>query len=165
MLTTHITTSVGWLGAVAGFLALAVAGLVSQDSPMVRGAYLAMEMISWFVIMPLCLASLLTGVVQSLGTTWGLFRHWWVLIKLVITLLATLLLLLHMQPISYMADAAATTATFSADLDQVRYQLVADAGIALLALLVATTLSVYKPRGVTPYGWRRLREERTALRP
>lgn len=37
-LTAHITFSVGWLGAVAGFLALSIAGLVSQDDEMVRGA-------------------------------------------------------------------------------------------------------------------------------
>ena len=38
----------------------------------------------------------------------------------------------------------------------------ADASAAVLALLVATTLSVYKPRGVTPYGWRKQREQRSA---
>ena len=43
-LTAHVTCSVGWLGAVAGFLALAVAGLTSQDAQMVRAAYLAMEL-------------------------------------------------------------------------------------------------------------------------
>jgi hypothetical protein len=43
-LTAHVTSSVGWLGAVAGFLALAVAGLTSQDAQMVRAAYLAMDL-------------------------------------------------------------------------------------------------------------------------
>jgi hypothetical protein len=68
-LTAHVTSSVGWLGAVAGFLALAVAGLTSQNAQMARAAYLAMELITWFVIVPLGLASLLTGLVQSLGTS------------------------------------------------------------------------------------------------
>ncbi len=108
-LTAHVTFSVGWLGAVAGFLALAVAGLTSQDAQMVRAAYLAMELIGWFVIVPLSLASLLTGLVQSLGTQWGLFRHYWVLVKFLLTVVATLVLLVHMQPISYMAGVAAET--------------------------------------------------------
>ena len=60
-LTAHVTSSVGWLGAVAGFLAPAVAGLTSQDAQMVRAAYLAMDLTTWFVIVPLSLASLLTG--------------------------------------------------------------------------------------------------------
>ena len=154
-LTAHVTSSVGWLGAVGCFLALAVAGLTSQDAQMVRAAYLSMELTGWFVIVPLSVASLLTGLVQALGTTWGLFRHYWVIVKLLITILATILLLVHMRPTTYVAGVAAETAMSSADFRGLRIQLVADAGAALLVLLVATTLSVYKPRGVTPYGRRK----------
>jgi hypothetical protein len=159
-LTAHVTLSVGWLGAVASFLALAVTGLTSQDAQRVRAAYLAMELTTSFIIVPLSLAALLTGLVQSLGTKWGLFQHYWILAKLLITILATIILLVHMQPISYMAGAAAETTLTSADLRQLRIQLVADATAALLALLVATTLAVYKPRGMTPYGWRKQLEQR-----
>ncbi len=35
--TAHVTSSVGWLGAVAGFLALAAAGLTSQMQPDLTG--------------------------------------------------------------------------------------------------------------------------------
>jgi hypothetical protein len=153
-LTTHVTSSVGWLGAVAAFLALAIAGLNSQDAQMVRAAYLAMHMTTWFVIVPLSFAALLTGLVQSLGTSWGLFRHYWVVAKLALTVLATIILLVHTQPIGRVAAVAAETMLSSTDLRQLRIQLVADAGAALIALLVATTLSVYKPWGVTSYGRR-----------
>jgi hypothetical protein len=162
VLTAHVTSSVGWLGAVGGFLALAIAGLTSLDPQMVRAAYLGMELVGWTVIVPLSLASLLTGLVQALGTPWGLFRHYWVLIKLLITLLATILLLVHMQPTSHVARIAAERTLSPTDLNDVRAQLVADAGAALLVLLVATTLSVYKPRGLTRYGRRKQREERGA---
>jgi hypothetical protein len=163
-LTAHVAASVGWLGAVAAFLALAVAGLASHDQQMGRAAYLAMELTGWFVIVPLSIATLLTGIVQSLGTEWGLFRHYWVLIKLLMTILATVILLVHMQPIGRMASVAAETTSFRAELTPIRIQLVADAGAALLVLLVATTLSVYKPRGLTPYGYRR-QEQRTNGQP
>ena len=158
-LTAHVTSSVGWLGAVAGFLALAVAGLTSQDAQMVRAAYLAMDLTAWFVIVPLSLASPITGIVQSLGTTWGLFRHYWALAKLLITIPASIVLLLHMQSIGRVAGVAAETNLSSIDLAGLRVQLVANAGAALLVLLVATTLSVYKPRGMTPYGRRKVLEE------
>lgn len=160
VLTAHVSSSVGWLGAVAGFLALAVSGLVSSDAQTVRAAYIAMELTAWFVIVPLSLASPVTGVVQSLGTTWGLFRHYWVLIKFLITIPATILLLLHMRPIGHLAHVVAETTLTRGDLAGLRIQLVADAGAAILVLLVATTLSVYKPRGLTPYGRRKQREER-----
>jgi hypothetical protein len=163
-LTAHVTSSVGWLGAVAGFLALAVAGLTSPDAQRVRAAYLAMELTGWFVIVPLSLASLVTGLVQSLATKWGLFRHYWIVVKLLIAIFATIVLLLHMQPTSHLAGVAAETALSSADLAGLRIQLVADAGAALLVLLVATTLAVYKPRGMTGYGARKQREEGAADR-
>ncbi len=164
-LTAHVTSSVGWLGAVAGFLVLAIAGLTSQDAQMVRAAYIAMESIGWFVIVPFSLAALLTGLVGALGTQWGLFRHYWVLVKLVLTILATIILLLHMQPVSHVAGVAAETTMSSADLRGLRIQLVVDAGAALLVLLVATTLSVYKPRGMTRYGRRKQHEQRTVSQP
>lgn len=151
-LTAHVTSSVGWLGAVAAFLALAVAGLNSQDAHVVRAAYVSMELIGWLVIVPLSVASLLTGLVQSLGTTWGLFRHYWIVAKLLITIIATIILLVHMQPISHVAAVAADTTLSISDLRGLRIQLVADAGAALLALIVATALSVYKPKGLTPFG-------------
>jgi len=168
-LTAHVTSSVGWLGAVAGFLALAVAGLTSQDAQTVRGAYLTMELIGWYALVPLSLASLLTGLVQSLGTTWGLFRHYWVLAKFLINVFATIVLLSYMmyrQTLSYLAGVAAETTLSSADLLGVRsISPVLHAGVALLLLLVATTLGVYKPRGMTRYGRRKQHEQRTVSQP
>ena len=157
-LTAHITSSVGLLGAIACFLALAIAGLNSQDARMVRAAYLAMELMAWFVIVPLAFASLLTGIVQSLGTPWGLFRHYWVLVKLLLTSFATIVLLLKMELIGYVASIAAETTLSSADLRAARTELVAHASGGLLMLLVPMVLSVYKPRGMTRYGWRKQHE-------
>jgi hypothetical protein len=154
-LAAHVTTSVGWLGAVAAFLALAVTGLVSPDIQKARAACVAMELTTWPVIVPLSVASLLTGLVSSLGTPWGLFRHYWVLAKLFLNLAATLLLLVHTQPIGRVARAAAETTFSGGDVRNLRVQLVGDAIAALLVLLVSTALAVYKPRGMTRYGWRK----------
>jgi hypothetical protein len=155
VLTTHIAASVGWLGAVAVFLGLGVAGMTAQDAQMVRGAYLAMEPAAWYVVVPLALASLLTGLVQSLGTSWGLFRHYWILFKFLINLAAITVLLMYTQTLSYLADVAAQTTVSSDDLGVLRTpSVVLHSILALLLLLVATVLAVYKPRGMTPYGQR-----------
>jgi hypothetical protein len=164
-LTTHITSSVGWLGAVAAFLALAIAGVTSDDSQMVRAAYLAMHLTTWSVIVPLSLASLLTGLIDSLGTPWGVFRHYWVVTKLLLTILATIILLVHTQPIDRVAEVASRTDLAAGDLRHIRLQLMGDAAAALFVLCVATTLSVYKPWGMTPYGIRRLSETADSCRP
>jgi hypothetical protein len=153
-LTTHITASVGWLGSVAGFLALALAGLSSPESEIVRAAYIGMHLTTWYVIVPFCFASLITGVIEGIGTPWGLFRHYWVVTKLLLTVLATLILLVHTQPIDRVAGVAWQSVLSSADLRPLRLQLVGDASAALFVLLVTTILSVYKPWGLTPYGIR-----------
>ncbi|HLG54424.1 MAG TPA: hypothetical protein VI485_03775, partial [Vicinamibacterales bacterium] len=137
-LTTHVTSSVGWLGAVAAFLALAVAGVSSADAQLVRAAYLAMHLITWYVIVPFSVAALVTGLVQSLGTPWGVFRHYWIVAKLGLTVVATLILFAHTQPIAQVATVASQTLLASGDLRQLRIRLIADAGAALMALLVAT---------------------------
>ncbi len=159
-LTAHVTFAVGWIGAVAAFLALAVAGVTSQDIQMVRAAYLSMDWIARFVILPLSFAPLLTGPILSLGTPWGLFRHYWILVKLLITILSTLILLLHMRPIGLLASAATETGSFGAELHGIQVQMVVASAAALLALVVATALAVYKPRGMTPYGQRIQHEKR-----
>ena len=162
-LTAHVTASVGWLGAVLAYLALVGAALTRQDARTVRAAWVAMDLTGWYAIVPLALASVLTGLVMSLGTPWGLVRHYWVLIKLVLTVFATLVLLGHMPAVSAMAGVAAETTSSGPDLRGLDGELL-HAGGGLVVLLVTTVLSVFKPRGVTPYGWRKQREERAAAR-
>jgi hypothetical protein len=157
-LTVHVGCSVGSLGAVAAFLALAIAGLTSQDVRMVRAAYLAMELTAGFVVLPLLLAALVTGIVQSLGTPWGLFRHWWVLVKFLLTIFATTVLLLQMELLDHLARVAAETMLSSADLRGPRRSPVLHAAGGLLVLLVPIALSLYRPRGMTRYGWRKQHE-------
>jgi hypothetical protein len=158
-LTLHVTSSVGLLGAIAAFLALAVTGVTNHDEQMVRAAYMTMQLIARFVVVPLTFASLLTGLIQSLGTPWGLFGHYWVLIKLLLTVFAALILLLKMELINYAACLATETALSHADLREAGIQLVVHAAGGLLVLLVPVILSVYKPQGLTRYGWQKQFEQ------
>ena len=162
-LAAHITLAVGWIGAVAGYIALDVAAATSQDAQTLRAAYLAMELIAWYVIVPLALASLLSGLIMSLGTKWGLFRHYWVLISLLLTIIATVVLLVETQTISYFADIAADPTTSGDDLRALGSTLVHSVG-GTVVLLVILVLNVYKPRGMTRYGWRKQQEERRNIK-
>lgn len=162
-LTTHITFSVGWLGAVAGFLALAVVGLTSQNVQLVRGLYLAMEVTGWYVIVPLCLASLATGLIVSLGSAWGLFRHYWVSAKFILTIVSTLILFGFTQTLSYIGGLAVDTTMSIDELRNLSQSPVIHSGGGLLVLLVNTTLSVYKPWGRTRYGLSKQHEQSKGL--
>jgi hypothetical protein len=159
--TTHITSSIGWVGAVMAFLALAVIGFTSDDEVKVRGAYLLMAPAAWFVLVPLAHASLLSGIVLSLATPWGLFRHYWVVLKLGITVFSTVILLVYMGTFRQMAGVAADPVL---DLAAVRNASpIVHAILALILLLAATVLGVYKPFGMTDYGRRKHNEQRQAV--
>jgi hypothetical protein len=165
-LTAHVSLSVGWIGAVAGFLALSIAGLTSDDPAVVRSSYLGMDTIGRFVIVPLSFVALATGLVQALGTQWGLVQHYWVLAKLFLTLTATIALLLHQfTAVTEAAKRASLDVLPSAELSSIGSQLVADATLAIALLVAVTTLSIYKPWGRTRYGLqaqqRELRNEPT----
>jgi hypothetical protein len=155
-LTAHVVASVGWAGAVAAFLALAIVGFFGADAPLLRASYVAMDLVYRMVVVPLGLASLVTGVVSSLGTEWGLVRHYWVVLKLFLTVPAVVLMLLHLDPVQHAAHAASSTALASVDLGGIRSQLLLYAGAALALLLTVTVLSTYKPRGRTRHGARQL---------
>jgi hypothetical protein len=156
MLAAHIICSVGWLGAAAAYLALGVAAEVSMQPQIVRAAWIGMELSGWFVIVPLACLAYLTGLVLSLGTPWGLFKHYWVVIALVLTTLSLAVLLLHMPGVSTVAGLARTLDDAAAS------RLGGDVlhpALGLLVLLVVTVLNVHKPRGLTPYGQRKQAKE------
>ena len=160
-LAAHLVFAVGWVGAALAYLALATAVDTSRSDETIRGSWIAMEITGWFVIVPLAVGTLITGLVMSLGTRWGLLRHYWVLFSLVLTSFATGVLVLHMPTVSSLAGRARTAeggalAGLGTDL--------AHPGIGLFVLLVVLALNVFKPKGLTRYGQRRLAEERTEAR-
>ncbi len=160
-LATHLTVAVGWLGAVAAYVALDAAVATSQDSGLVRGAWLAMGVVVTWAIVPLAVASLASGVVISLGTKWGLFRHWWVLISFLLTCVATLVLLSEASVVTRSAALAANPFVSDEQLLSLPPTLPHSVG-GLVVLLVIQVLNVYKPKGMTPYGWRKYDEQRGA---
>ncbi len=162
-LTAHVMSSIGWFGAVAAFLTLALVGMTSQDRELVRAAYLTMELTAWFVIVPFAFVSLGSGIVSSLGTKWGLFRSYWVLLKLVVTTGATFLLLVHTQPIDLLAGIAARTSVLGAYPFGIQLKMVATSGATLVVLIMLTGLAVYKPRGMTWYGQRKQDKQRQGV--
>lgn len=158
LLTIHLTLASGWIGAVAAYLVLDLTVASSDDVTTLRAAWIAMGLITSWVLVPLAWASLATGLIMSLATKWGVFRHYWVVISLILTLLAVVVL---MSEARYIASAAATARNPSTDDGEIRSlanTLLHSIG-GLLVLLVIQVLNVYKPRGLTRRGWRLQRQE------
>jgi hypothetical protein len=151
-LTVHVVCSVGWIGAAAAYLVLAVAAAITQQVLTVRAAWIGMQLTGWYVVVPLGCLAFLTGLLMSLGTPWGLLRHYWVLIALLLTTLALAVLLLHMPTVTRTADLArsaddAAAATLGGD--------VVHPALGIVVLVVVAALNVRKPRGLTRFGQRR----------
>jgi hypothetical protein len=155
LLTLHVLSSLGWAGAVAVFVVLDIAALTGADPQLGRLLWLALQAAVWSLLVPLAFASLLTGVMLALGTVWGLFRHYWVLFKLVLTLIATVVLVLYTQTISTVAGMAADPAMTGMDFPSALLHTVG----GLVVLVLTTVLAVYKPRGMTRYGQRKRQEQ------
>lgn len=155
VLSLHLVVSVGWIGAVLVYLALGWAAETGGDETTIRAAWRGMEITGWYVCVPLAIASLATGVAIALGTKWGLFRHYWVLVSLLLTSFCTAILVMHMPTVSATADVA-ETAEGSA-LEALGGDLFHPA-VGLVLLLAVHVLNVYKPAGLTRHGWRRQRE-------
>jgi hypothetical protein len=152
----HLIVSLGWIGAATAYVAVAVAASAG-DTETVRASWTAMELIGWWVLVPMALATVVTGLILGLGSAWGLLRHYWVTISLITTVFAAVVLLLHMPDVSVKAERAqAGDAGELAALGSDLFHSVT--GLALL--MGVAVLNVYKPRGLTRRGWRKQVEHR-----
>lgn len=153
-LTIHLALSVGWIGAVVAYLVLGVSAVTSKDAQTIRAAWIAMDLTGWSAIVPLAIGSLVTGLIMSLSTPWGLFRYYWVLFTLALTIFCVIILLLHMPSVS----AVARTMRADGSLRDGHGGDLLHPSLGLLVLLAIMVLNIYKPQGLTPYGWRKQRE-------
>ena len=150
ILLAHVTTSVSLIGAVASFLLFAIVGLASADPQIIRASYLLMNPLAMFLVLPLVVLSLLVGIISSLGTPWGLVRYYWVAAKLLATLFTLIVLLLQINAIGQLSAIAAERMLTDTDMG-LRMRMIIHAGGGLVVLLIILVLSIYKPRGSTPY--------------
>ena len=155
ILFAHVTTSVGLLGAVASFLLLSIFGIVSSNVQLVQASYVLLMPLTAYLILPLVVASLLVGIISSLGTPWGLVRYYWVAAKLLLTSVTLIVLLLQMNAIAQLSAIAAERMVTDADMG-LRIRMIIHAGGGLVVLLITMVLSICKPKGLTSYGQSRL---------
>ncbi len=136
VLTAHIIASVGLLGDSAGFLAVAVRAATTGDPALAASSYELLEMFSIVFGIPLSMISLATGVALGFGTKWGVLRHTWVTVKLGLVIAVILLGAFVIGPsLTLMQDGTGGRET----------TLIVASATQVLALMLATGLSVFKP--------------------
>ncbi|MGF7029178.1 small-conductance mechanosensitive channel [Paenibacillus mucilaginosus] len=153
----------GWLGSAAAYIPIGAYVLNNQDADMVRSAIQIMSLIANCIVVPVAFASLLTGAALSLGTRWGLLRHYWIFFKLLFTVVAVFMLVAYIQELSHAVSIASQSTLSSTDINILKDSIhIVHPGGGLLIVLVAAVLSVYKPKGMTRYGWRKQLENKSS---
>ncbi|MFL6054718.1 MAG: hypothetical protein ACJ72W_17620 [Actinoallomurus sp.] len=147
----HVISSVGWLGLTLCLLTLGTTALVSDDPVLVRSIYRAMKVLGDVLIIPVTLTALLTGLLLALGTRWGLFRHYWVITKFGLTLLAAAASIFELRARFHEAASLVAqhpTGPVSAmHMGALRATLVVAPTVALCVYVANVTLSIFKPWG------------------
>jgi hypothetical protein len=143
LLTLHLVTSLGWLGADLVLLTLGIAAQSGAADPAV--VYPVGALIGTVLFAPLSILVWLIGVVSALLTPWGLVRYRWVLVKLVITTVMVGLVLFLLTPNLRHAGALGTALP-----PRERADLVIAPAVSTTLLIIATVLSTYKPWGRLP---------------
>lgn len=146
LLVAHVAVSVSWLGLTVGLLTLGIAAFSTRDPTTAQAATRAMKIFGDWLIVPIALFSLVSGLALALRTPWGLARHRWVWTKFWLTLITVALSIFSLRP--GIDEAAARGAV---DID-----LVVAPSVATATYLFVTAISVLKPWGPTRRG-RRLR--------
>ncbi|MFE4514164.1 DUF2269 domain-containing protein [Kitasatospora sp. NPDC056783] len=151
LVVLHVVASVSWLALMLCLLTLALAALTAGDADRLRTAYRAMGLLGDALVPPLSLLTFLSGVVLALGTSWGLFRYYWVSVKFWLTLGAmvasVLALTARLHDAVRVVDAHPSGPITVAELGLVRYTTVIVPAVALALYLFMVVLSVYKPWG------------------
>jgi hypothetical protein len=84
LLATHIIVSVGWLGIVFAKLVLGLRAMTSNAPGVSDALYLSMGVVN-IAFPPAAIGTLVTGVLLSMDTKWGLLQHYWVATKLALS--------------------------------------------------------------------------------
>ncbi|WP_415947660.1 DUF2269 domain-containing protein [Streptomyces sp. KLOTTS4A1] len=151
-LVVHVTAAAGWLGLTLGLLALAAAAITTDSAATTEAAVRSMKLFADWLVIPLALLTLLSGLLLSLGTQWGLARHRWVYVKFWLTLATTAASTFALRPgVNHNAEIVSAGGALPDATDLIMGPIV-----SLTAYVFMTVISILKPWGLTRRG-RRLR--------
>jgi hypothetical protein len=160
LLAAHIIVSGGWLGIAFAKLVLAVAAATAGAPDVSNALYVSMEVVN-VAFPPAAIGTIVTGVLLSLGTKWGLLQHYWVATKLalavgvIVTGIALVDRLIR-QSISAPSGQVVDEGTILGIASAPTTLLISLSVAHVLVLGAAAVVSVYKPWGKTWFGRRKV---------
>lgn len=157
VLALHVLCGVGWMGLDLGLFVLVVTGATADSGPVVAAAYTAARLVIPVVVPVLATGMLVTGVWLGLGTKWRLTEWTWVLTKLAIGVVLTVLVYVALVPgaLSIPTELTGTAAEVRDAVGGADTDLLFPPVVSFLALGFSLVLSIWKPWGRTRWSRRR----------
>ncbi|UUZ83686.1 hypothetical protein LJK88_07655 [Paenibacillus sp. P26] len=151
IIVIHVLSVVCWLGGAMAMLLLGMYMLKAENGEQLYYTLDNMHLIDVVFIRYTALVALLTGIVLSVWTNWGLFKHYWILIKLILTLALIAFGIEYMgdwlSQIVRMAKQERFLALSDAAFLKASYSLIGGALANIVSLVFMTAISYFKPFG------------------
>ena len=147
LLVAHVVSSGAWIGIDVIVAVLVSTGWFADD---LRLRSLAYQALAAFVVWPMLVSGLVclgTGLFLGLGTKWGLFRYWWVVVKLVLNLLLCTLIVVVLQPGMDEVAVYGQQLRTGTPESTAAARLFFPPAVSLSCLALAAVLAVFKPWG------------------
>jgi hypothetical protein len=148
LLFVHVVVSVGWMGAGAANVVLAVTAAMSSTGETRRVCYQLINRLDFALVIPLAFGTLASGLLISLATKWGLFRYWWVLVKLILT---SAVIIFSTFGVGVWVEESIAATTVGTATSPVATTLIAGAAANIICFLFMTWVSIAKPWPKTPW--------------
>lgn len=158
-LVVHVVSAAGWLGIALGLLALGITAATTESAPVLEASVRSMKTLVDWVVFPVALLTLLTGLLMALGSSWGLARHRWIYTKFWLTLAMIVGTFFGFRDSIVDAYTDVTAGHPLADADEV----LLGPMISLTSYVFMVALSVLKPWGLTKRGRKRRSVSRGAM--
>jgi hypothetical protein len=81
LLSAHLLCTVAWLGAALCSLILNLTALFTTDPHLLNAAYVQASILDKAILRGGAIGALITGILLSVLTQWGLVRFYWIIVK------------------------------------------------------------------------------------
>ena len=151
LLAAHVAFAALWTGTVLTMFLLALQNQNSANADVLYALNSAINLLDDYVVIPSAIGSLLTGTFLCWLTIWGFFKHYWVIVKWVATVILIVLGTFWLFPWANAATAISEAQRLQA-LENPLYTFDAKGVligtvVQVVCLLVIIAISLLKPWG------------------
>ena len=87
LLSAHILCAVAWLGAALCSLIFSLTALFTIDAHLLNATYVFADILDKAILRGGAIGALITGILLSVLTQWGLIRFYWIIVKEIVSVL------------------------------------------------------------------------------